>query len=134
MTLTIIFGVAILAGISLKIWDSNRDKYSDGIWVDMFGFILIIISTIALLINMACWIPHKKDNQILLQQLNQEKQIIEQILDSGADLDKIMIRQDIINYNNKIIEIKINSKRFILKDYYDKNIDWDAFELIEWKN
>lgn len=132
MTLAIIFGGLILIGIGIIIWHRLSNNYDD--WPVILSFIIIFTSALIFLINAVCWIPHKKDNQILLEQLAQEKYVIEKILETGTDFDKIMLRQEIIDYNNRIIKIKINSERFIFKDYYDRNVDWDALELIDWKN
>lgn len=130
MTLIIIFGILLLIGIGLKIWDRRRGGWYN--WQNLAGFIMIPLAGVFFLSSILFWLPHKKENEITYQTLIQEKNVIEKVLETGSDMDKIMLRDNVIEYNNRIIEIKINSKRFILRDYYSKDIDWDSLEFIEW--
>ena len=132
MTLTIIFVAVALAGISLVVWGVKDSKYC-GIWREATGTFLIVLAGIALIVNLLIWIPSKKDSEIDYQQLLQEKQTIEIMLDGDEDVDRLLLNQRVIDYNNRIIAVRENSQRHILKDYYSKDVDWQTLELIEWR-
>lgn len=102
-------------------------------WRDILGITLVIACGIALLGNLMAWIPSKKDSEIKYQQLQAQKYTVEQMLDTDQIVDRILLNEKVIEYNNEVIEVKTNSQRFIYKDYYSKDVDWDALEIIEWE-
>lgn len=132
MTLTIIFAVLALLGIPFAIWQ-YRIKDLLSCWRGVFGYSLIVIFGVCSVIAFFSYIPSKKDSEIKYMQLLQEKASIEQMICSGGNVDKLMLNQHVIDYNNRVIETKENSKRFVFKEYYSKDVDWDALEPIEWK-
>lgn len=129
MTLTIIFGVLGLIGVILLVLGSK--SYSDGLQAS--GWVLIICCAVALIINTICWIPSNKDSVIKYNQLIQERVSIESMLETDKNVDRVMLNNMVIDYNNRIIEIKENHDRLIYKDYYNQNLDWDSLKVIEWK-
>lgn len=137
MTLTIIFTAGILIGVAFIIWGNfesqRRDCFSYCMWRDILGITLVIACGIALLGNLMAWIPSKKDSEIKYQQLQAQKYTVEQMLDTDQIVDRILLNEKVIEYNNEVIEVKTNSQRFIYKDYYSKDVDWDALEIIEWE-
>ena len=131
MTLTIVFSIAVLIGIAFCIWDYYDNCFSD--WKPVVGWTIIAICGIALFINLAVWIPSKRNSEICHQQYIQEKQTIEVMLQTDNNVDRLLLNDRVIEYNNKIISVRENSKRYVWQDYYSKDVDWDALELIEWK-
>lgn len=131
MTLIITFAILTLLGIPFIVWDSYVDEWS--VWRAVTGWLLIIVFGFSLVIAILVYVPSKKNSEIEYMQLVQEKASIEQMISSGENVDKLMLNQRVIDYNNKIIEIKENSKRFVLSDYYSKDVNWDDLELIEWR-
>lgn len=129
MTLILIFGVILLAGIVFTVAAIKTDRdliIIIAIALMIFGIPGSIASTIG-------YIPSHRSSEIEYMQLIQEKQAIEQMIDSGEAVDKLTLNQRVIDYNNEIIEKQENYKRPIIKDYYSPNVDWEALELIEWK-
>lgn len=131
MTLTGVFSIAVLIGIAFCIWDYYDNCFSD--WKSVAGRAIIAICGIALFINLAVWIPSKRNSEICHQQYIQEKQTIEVMLQTDNNVDRLLLNDRVIEYNNKIISVKENCKRYVRRDYYSKDVDWDALELIEWK-
>lgn len=131
MTIAIISGALVLAGIGLCLWFNCSSNWQE--WLAYIGAFMVFLAGVAFVINLFMWIPYKKDSLIMYERLLQEKQVLEQVLETGSELDKIAIRRDVIDYNNRIIEIRIDHKRLIYRGYYRKDIDWAGLELIEWR-
>lgn len=130
MTLTIIFAVLLVVGIVLLVYgDSVRGET----WKLIVGFLLTFVTTISLIMNLICWIPSGKDSEIQYDQWMQEKASIESMLITDKNVDRIQLNQMVIDYNNDIIAVQQNSKRFILGEYYSNDIDWDSLQLIDWR-
>lgn len=132
MTLIIIFAVLVLIGILFCIWQALIDDVWND-WRGLVGTIFIAFGGIALVVSIIAYIPSKKDSEIKYMQFIQEKASIEQMISTGENIDKLMLNKRVIEYNNKVIEVRENSKRFVFRDYYSKDVDWDSLELIEWK-
>lgn len=132
MTLTIIFGIVVLIGVGLILLEKlpNWD-YTE--WNIILGWVLIIFFGLALVVNLPIWISSNKDSQIKYNQLVSEKISIEAMLETDKTVDRFLLNSAVIDYNNRIIETKTNSTRFILKDYYNQNLDWNFLETIDWK-
>lgn len=132
MTLIIIFAVLALCGIPFVIWQYRiKDIWS--CWRGVTGWLIICVFGIVLVFAIFGYVTSKKDSEIKYLQLAQEKTSIEQMISSGEDVDRLMLNQRVIDYNNRVIETRENSKRFIIGDYYSKAVDWDALCLVEWK-
>lgn len=132
MTLIIIFAALVLIGILFCIWQAFvGDVWND--WRGVVGAIFIIFGGIFLVFSIIEYISSKKDSEIKYMQFIQEKASIEQMISTGENVDKFLLNQRVIEYNNKVIEVRENSKQFVFRDYYSKDVDWDSLELIEWK-
>lgn len=132
MTLIIIFAILAALGIPFLIWQRYiKDCWS--IWRGATGACLTIFFGICLIVSILDYVPSKKNSEIQYKQFMQEKAAIEQMISTNKDVDKLMLNQKVIEYNNRVIETKENSKRFIYRDYYSKNVDWNSLELIEWR-
>lgn len=131
MTLIIIFAVLAVLGIPFVIWEYCAWDWS--VWRGVVGWSLIVTFGLALVLAILGYIPSKKDSEIKFARLQQERISIMQMLESDRDADRIALNKLVIDYNNRVISNKEYSKRFILKDYYSKDVNWDALELIEWK-
>ena len=76
------------------------------------------------------------DSEIKYEQLLKERENIVKTIENGEDLDEITMRDEIdilkivCDYNNRVIADKVNSKRFIIGEYYSKDVDWEALETI----
>lgn len=130
MTLIIIFAVMCIMCIvgALHIARTSYDEIKA-----FFAFLLAGIFGLALIIATVSYAPSKKDSEILYKQLVQEKASIEQMISSGGNVDKLLLNQRVIDYNNRVILHREKSKRFIFGDYYSKDVDWGSLELVEWK-
>ena len=132
MTLMIIFGVILLVGIGFCVWQGFcGNYYSD--WKAIIGVTTIVFMIIGIVINSFAWIPSAKNSEIYFNQLIAEKETIELILETDKDVDRVLLNKFVIEYNNKVIEVKANFNRFICKDYYNHNLNWEGLELIKWK-
>lgn len=132
MTLNIIFAIGIAAGVPFMIWQSKmNDSWS--CWRGVLGLTISIACLTALFISVLCWLCSEKDSEIRYMQLLQEKQTIESMIDTENDIDRLLLNERVISYNNRVIETRENSTRFILGDYYSDSVDWTALELIEWR-
>lgn len=129
MTLIIIFAVMCIVCIvgALHIARTSYDEIKA-----FFAFCLVGIFGGALIIA-TVYAPSKKDSEILYKQLVQEKASIEQMISSGGNVDKLLLNQRVIDYNNRVILHREKSKRFIFGDYYSKDVDRGSLELVEWK-
>lgn len=133
MTMTLISIILILVGIGLLYWHKCPD-YDIGEWAVYVGVVLICVCTICLVASTGLLMTYKKDDIVYYEQLVQEREVLEQVLETGSDLDKIAIRRDVIDYNNKIISIKVTVKRFIMRDYWNQDLDWEGLQIIEWRS
>lgn len=131
MTLTVILGIIVAISIAIILW-ANQDFWTRD-WAMMIGILVLILSMVALAINFAVYIPSKKDSEIKYLQLLQEKSSIEQMIATNKDVDRLLLNERVVEYNNKIISYRINSKRLVFREYYSKDIDWDSLEVIQWQ-
>lgn len=137
MTLSIIFGIIILVGVGLKVslwWKNRHLEWHEHQWhgLDFLGSIIIVVFTVVFIVNFLVWLPSKKDSEIKYHQLVQEKITIEQMLETDKNIDRFLLNERVIEYNNTVIMRQTNSKRFVYREYYSKDVDWDALELIAW--
>lgn len=128
MTIFIMLGILIFIGINLYNSDPQCIKFRGSI-----GLLLFCLGILGFIVNMFIWIPSSKDSEIRYNQLIQEKISIESMLETDRNIDKLLLTKSVIDYNNKIIEVKTNYKRFICRDYYNQDLDWHKLEIIEWR-
>ena len=132
MTLITIFAVLVLIGVLIAKYNiySNPDS-----WFVAGAFGAVIFS-ISLIIAVLIFAMSKMDSEIKYEQLLKERENIVKTIENGEDLDEITMRDEIdilkivCDYNNRVIADKVNSKRFIIGEYYSKDVDWEALETI----
>jgi len=59
--------------------------------------------------------------------------MIEAMLESGKEMDRVQLTLVVLRYNNKIVECRTGSTQIISRDYYSRKVDWQALTLIEWR-
>lgn len=131
MTLIIIFSVFILIGVALATWAEKRNL--EPFWIGLLGWVLVFLFGIGEAIAIPEFIMSKKSSEIVYQQLLEERTAIVQMLENDRDVDRIALNKLVIDYNNRVIESREDSKRSIFKEYYSDAVDWDALETIEWR-
>lgn len=131
MTLNIVFGFGVLVGIAFAIWQFLQESEWT-IWRGVIGWTAIGCCLLALVINLFVWIPSKKDSEITYRQLIQEKRTVEIMIATDRDIDRLLLNERVIDYNNRVISIMENSRRPILREYYSWEVDWSSLGLIHW--
>lgn len=138
MTLIIYSVIAITISVIVYIVAMKLDEhdFTFNKSYDFLAAIAIIFfaaSVITLVVSTIFYIPSKKDSERLYLQFVNRYEVINKMLDSDVDIDILTSQEMILDYNVAVIKVKFDSKRFILKDYYSKDVDWDSLKTIEWR-
>jgi cbb3-type cytochrome oxidase subunit 3 len=131
MTLIIIFAIMVIIGFGLIALDHLSGWYAE--WNMYVGTIIAAVFIIGLFICIPLYIYSGINSEVQYAQYIQEKDTIESMLDADKDIDRLLLNEKVIEYNNQIILAKMFSQRFITGDYYSKKVDWQALKLIEWR-
>ena len=132
MTLILIMLVFVALMFMVCWYLESRDK--SFMVLEVSTIVIFMIGVFALFAVIISWIPAKKDSEILYTQLLTNHNTITHTILYGNETSKAIACETIVKYNNDVIKAKTNSKRFIFKDFYSQNVDWDWLEVIVFDN
>lgn len=131
MTLLIIIGILIVLFILLMIAGVKSD-FDDLV---AMGTALLLTAIVCFVIATVNLVNSDKNGLVDYQQLKQEKQLLQAMVEDNNIVDRFdsILPNKVKEYNDKVIFIKVDSTRWIAKDFYSKRVDWQSLELIDWE-
>lgn len=127
-----LFGISVLIMlVGLVLMAIHKFSKLPKVRINSIGREILYIGFIAALIVSLIGVIVWDDYNDKYAALTTDQSIFNSLINNGDLIGDQILIDKITEYNNTVRQIHINRKLLILKDYFDKGLDWNALELIE---